>query len=514
MCLPCRMLLSLVVSLVIFSEGQAKTIQVSSQTDFDKLSTSIVTLIKAGDDSITVNLAPGYYYYKNKHILLQGINRPHLSIRFTGRNAVVMGQGGKVNNFSRYEYLYLDGQNLVDSWTEFYQAKDTIEIVDAKKHLCRIKHEGLADQKEVRNKQIQVTLWFKSAMFPITEVKNGFVYFNAGEYATPINGYAQTINYDYAYAKKYPRYRLFGFSKTNEVYECRAACFLDIEDSKIKSLELTGLIFNGCSRDNHLININNVQADNIDIKNCLFSNIGGAVVYIVNSNNVTFENNSVQNTFGSAIVSNNGSSNTSVTKNEFRNLDLKMTNSHGVLIQGNNFLIAENLFENFSYSAVGVGIHYKTKSVNPCAGRIYNNEIYLTGDYLARPEQHTLMDGGAIYLWTQNDGISIENNYIHDIVGMKDNRGIFCDDGTKNVTITGNIIERIGNSYCICLRECAYVEPFVSDYNSKNVVEDNFVDGDVRFFKKDSTCKYDGSSSTNSIWFYFSRPYWRWRSRR
>ncbi len=194
--------------------------------------------------------------------------------------------------------------------------------------------------------------------------------------------------------QKISRYRLFGFSNTSDVYECRAACFLDFEDSSIKSFNMSGIEFNGCSRDNHLIIFNGVQAESIEIQNCSFSNIGGAVVYITNSDNVTFNNNKVKNTFGSAIVSNNGSRNTIVTNNEFRNLDLKMTNSHGVLIQGGNFKIEKNLFENFSYSAIGVGVYYKNKVTNPCSGKIVENEIFLSGDYLSRPEQHSLMDGG------------------------------------------------------------------------------------------------------------------------
>ena len=247
---------------------------------------------------------------------------------------------------------------------------------------------------------------------------------------------------------------------------------------------------------------------------CSFSNIGGAVVYLTNTDNVIFERNTVRNTYGAALVSDNQSSATKAIKNSFENLDLKMSNSHGLLIQGADFLIEGNTFENFSYSAIGVGNHYTKKGLKPCYGKILDNEIFLSGDYLQHPEQHTLMDGGAIYVWTQTDGIEIYNNYIHDIVGMKDNRGIFCDDGAKNVTIKGNIIERIHNGACISLRECAYVAPYVPDYNSGNTIEGNYVDGNVRFFKKDNTCKYDGSSTTTSIGFYFSRAYWFWRKKR
>ena len=182
--------------------------------------------------------------------------------------------------------------------------------------------------------------------------------------------------------------------------------------------------------------------------------------------------------------------------------------------KGDSFEISNNVFENFSYSAIGVGIHYQSKGGRPCSGKIFRNEIYLSGDYLDNTEQHSLMDSGAIYLWTQNDGIEIFDNYIHDITGVKDNRGIFCDDGTKNVTIRNNIIERISNSHCISLRECAYVADYVPDYNSGNMITNNYIDGSVLFFEKDKTCQYGGSTSTRSIVFFFSRAYWHWRSKR
>lgn len=507
-------ILFLIANLAVSFICQAKVINIKNQADFDDLNIAISAAIKAGDDIVTVNFASGEYFYKNQHVLLKEVNNPRLVLHFMGDNAKIVGDGGMVNGFNNFEYLYLKGENLVNCWSEFYHAKDTIEIVDAKSHLCRISHEGLDDIKDAKGKHIQVTMWFKSAVFPITKIDNSYIYFNAGDYAQPIKGYDQTINYDYAYAKMFPRYRLFGFLKTLNVYECRAACFLDLEDSRLKSLNITGISFNGCSRANHLFILKNVEAESMSVDHCSFSNIGGAVVHITNSNNVTFVNNSVRNTFGAAIVSNNESRNTTIKNNEFRNLDLKVTNSHGVIIQGADFNVSNNLFENFSYSAIGVGNHYKSKGVNPCYGLIKDNNIFLSGDYLQNPEQHTLMDGGAIYLWTQNDGITIEDNYIHDITGMKDNRGIFCDDGTKNVLIKDNIIERIANAHCISLRECAYVASYVPDYNSNNVIKDNYIDGTVRFFEKDSTCKYDGSSSTSSFWFFFSRPYWHWRSKR
>lgn len=98
------------------------------------------------------------------------------------------------------------------------------------------------------------------------------------------------------------------------------------------------------------------------------------------------------------------------------------------------------------------------------------------------------MDSGAIYIFTQNDGAVIRNNYIHDYVGMKDNRGIFCDDGAYGFTITGNVIRNVPNSYSIDSRLCLNVETqagsVVKKVNYNNIIRNNRVDGPVRFEKR------------------------------
>ena len=87
------------------------------------------------------------------------------------------------------------------------------------------------------------------------------------------------------------------------------------------------------------------------------------------------------------------------------------------------------------------------------------------------------------------DDVTIKHNYIHDISGVEDNRGIFCDDGAKNVKIVNNLILRIDNSYCIDLREAPYVIEYVPDHNTGNCCFNNLVDGRIRFFIKDKSCK-------------------------
>jgi hypothetical protein len=77
--------------------------------------------------------------------------------------------------------------------------------------------------------------------------------------------------------------------------------------------------------------------------------------------------------------------------------------------------------------------------------------------------------------------VTISNNYIHDIAGIKSNNGIFCDDGAKGITLSGNRIERIHGGYDINLRWCETYKADVPDHNSGNRIFNNQTTGKVRF---------------------------------
>ena len=138
------------------------------------------------------------------------------------------------------------------------------------------------------------------------------------------------------------------------------------------------------------------------------------------------------------------------------------------------------MFTDFTYGAIGIGTHYRDGIPASASGVVENNELYCNPDFT-----RYLMDSGAIYTWTINRKVLIRENYIHDIGGYKDNRGIFCDDGTVNVSIVGNRVLRIRNSWCIDLRRVPRVgkdpQSYIRTVNTGNRLENNIVDGKVRF---------------------------------
>ena len=222
----------------------------------------------------------------------------------------------------------------------------------------------------------------------------------------------------------------------------------------------------------------------LTVRNCSFNGIRNLILSCSEGASVQFIDNVSEGNYRGTYRTDRQSVGARVTGNSFRNNQLFINNSFDVICRGKNLLVKDNTFCDFTYGAIGLGSHFTEEGPAVCSGVVEDNEIYYTDAYRKEPSR-TLMDSGAIYLWTKQNGITVRNNYIHDYTGSKDNRGIFGDDGTINATVTGNRILRIGNSYCIDFRRVESVETR-SDSKVKKTnigikMYDNTVDGSVRF---------------------------------
>lgn len=199
------------------------------------------------------------------------------------------------------------------------------------------------------------------------------------------------------------------------------------------------------------------------------------------SNNIEFDGNTVNGCYTTALCLRNGCENVSVTNNLFENGSQCVSFSFFVQCEAKNFYIANNTFRDFGYSAIAAGMMRGTEKKYECSGIIENNEIYLTKDYYNNKEKYTSMDAGAIQVRTQSDQTIIRYNYIHDIVGMKDNRGIFCDEGARNFKIYNNVILNTPNCYSIDARKVTDRTLADTLNNRNNVMMYNVVDNRIRF---------------------------------
>ena len=80
---------------------------------------------------------------------------------------------------------------------------------------------------------------------------------------------------------------------------------------------------------------------------------------------------------------------------------------------------------------------------------------------------------------------------MENIKGIHSNRGIFLDDGAKNLAIYGNMILNTANSYDIDLRYCKTYAAGIPDHNTNNCMFDNILTGTYRF--------QDGGTGSNCV---------------
>lgn len=509
-----RFHLLFLVSLLFISVYAEKKIYIKTQTEFDNISQIVSDNLSSGENSICIVVSKGQYEFSEKAIKLINLNYPNAEICIQSKQAIVKSQTEKCQKPSDPQGVFLSSNDeYLSLWSDIEEASDTVRIVDKTKSLCSIPNTfKLNSEHTPQNKYIQVSCWFVSKICPITRISSDSIYFNAGDYCKYRSEKGYHINMDYSYAKTNPRVRFFGTSTTNKgIKKCKSSNFVTISNCLVKSFCLSGFTIIGSCSNSSLIYINNSSAKSFDIKCNTFESIGGTVLYDVKSENVHFIDNQVTNFYGYGVKSDNGSKGFIASGNTFTNGTLMWTNQFVICTRGEKFEISNNKVKNFMYGGIGAGVWHGFTDISTCSGIIDHNELFYSDDFLTHPLKYTLMDSGAIYTWTQTDGIVISNNYIHDIDGAKDNRGIFCDDGTKNVTIANNLILRIKNCYCIDLRNCPSVSERLSDHNTGNTCIDNVVDGSIRFHVKDSSCKEFGNIVIDGNNYKQTKAYMNWK---
>lgn len=462
--------------LMVWLHAEAAHHIIATQAQFDKLDASVKSYLNKGEKDIVIDIQAKSLTFHNRHLVLDNLVYPTATITIQGNGVQCTGEGEMTTLAGNPERMYLKNREYYNPWSRFYVSKDTIQILDAGNGLCRVRRtDNLKSQKTPKTAYIQFTCSYSSKTGKILSMDRRWIYFKLTD------GIAN-INLDYKYGKCYPRYRVMGLSSAKEMLmECHTATFLRIHKCQFKALTISGINFAGSDASDPLLEIIGSKASHFLISDCQFEAIEGKAVYERASTHVWIKNNRFSHLVGDGIRTDDGSTGCIIENNIFTNCPLGMKNTFAIMARSQDFLIKGNRISDFCNGGIGVGIWGGSESDAVCSGTVADNELFLTDDFAASPEQNSLMDSGAIYVWTRTDGIQIRGNYIHNINGLKDNRGIFCDDGTRNVTIIGNTIEHIYNSYDIDLRWCDDYKEKVPDHNKGNVIRDNKTTGKIRF---------------------------------
>lgn len=497
-CLSCI----LTVMCFMSAHAQGVSITVSSQKSFNSMRAAIDNKVKAGEKQITVIIEPGTYEFVENHLTLKNLDYHDVDLTIIGPGAVITGAGERIERgagiqkLNRYWCYLSDTGEELDAWSPFMQSDSEVEVLDAKKGECRIHCTApIADSKKCDDQYITITESFKSVQCKVTSIKGGYIYFTTDD--------TGNINLDYTVAKRHPRFKLLGNSDipgeisikggvaglpgdVTSVKTCQSSNFLYVEGSHFKSLRIESLKFKGSKESSQLMTFIDTDAANgISIRICEFRNIHGDVISLRNTDNVTVDNCLFAETYRGGIKSDNKSSHTVVRENRFAGCGIGVRNSACVTCSGTDYLVKDNVFENFGYSAVSVGLHYTSKRYEPISGTVEGNNIYNTAEYNAATFDNSLMDSGAIYLMTNNDNSVVAYNYVHDVAGYYSNNGIYCDDGAKGFKLYANIITNIAGGYTIYSRRVGYIENLADSQVKKTNVDNqmmfNILDGKYMF---------------------------------
>ena len=438
--------------------GIPYVIRINTQDDFSNLNKQIRGAIKQGKTNIEVLFSRGVFYYDKLSVYLYNINAESVSISIKGDQTVLVAGGKDYSKKSRTlspnrKNIYLDEHlDLINLYGETSVSLGQVEVLDEKSKLCRV---ALAPKETfVPGMKIQLSQWYQSPVYDVTDIKNGFVYFIASNLEYDKAKKCLNVHYDSVISKIKPRVRLFNpaylKNVTGAIHECEVSNFLTLYRVKLKSFSISGIEFCGSAKGEHaLCYFRDVKTEGIQISDCKFLYINQRIIRLKKTPNFTFENNRIDSCFYGAVYSDIDCPNTIVKGNKFYRAEMGWTNSSCVVCCGEDFWVSNNQFEDIAYASITSGYWSTKEGMMISRGLIEYNEFFWGNDYYSHPEKYTLVDGGAIYLTTFSEDLVVRYNYFHNIRGVKSYRAIYCDDGAMNVTIYGNIICGFTDSHSI-----------------------------------------------------------------
>lgn len=497
----------LLSSLFIHAQAHAarsdrEVIRVRDQAGFDNLGAEIMRAYGEGKQRVEVKFSQGTYYFGEGHITLDKLDREDFSLTLKCHNSTFIPKGRTYEmayGSALYEGKFTETSSFVDP-----DRKTPVELrTEPRQSLSDVSEAGelfklKAAEADIpadlaKDMYIVLSQWFASGVHKVEKIEDGYIYFST---KTPLD----YLTRDRSYGKKYPKYILVNapfpgspcvqagriFYSGRRIHQGEAGTFLRVRNCHLGALTLSKANFVGNAGDGPLLDFRNSSAkDAFLVTESTFTGLHSRMVNCLGTSNFTFDRNTVTGCFLDGIMTDSKSSRTRVTGNTFEGNGLRMTQTFDVVMRGQDFLVSGNSFSDFTYSAVGVGNHFRSDVGEVTSGVVEDNEIFLSQSFLEAPVTRTLMDSGGIYVWTMNRSVTIRRNYIHDIDGAKDNRGIFGDDGASNVTVYGNLVLGVRNSFSIDFRKVTKVETMPDSHirrvNVGNSIYGNTVDGRIRF---------------------------------
>lgn len=496
-----------------------KTIVVKTQEQWAALCKSLKSELDRGLRNIEIKVAgKGLVMPVNPNTILN-LNYPDANVRVVNANAeffpegVVLQRNGKyvVREGAFWVCPYTDGDiedifvdnnwNEISLFSEVNIISNPIERVKVdSKEFWRMRME-LPDLniEECRDFYVLVSRNWTSARHRVRNVKDGWLYF----YLESKDSYGDCDpNIDSRLYGVSPRVILINSPvskglhiKNGKTYVpwryktiriVKGGYLLHLSGCSFNSFEVTGFKLKGL-RNCPIGVFNCTFNEGLFVHHNSFSQIASLAFSTVNCNNICFSDNTITNARG-RIIGFSGT-NFTICRNQVKNVGW-MFNTVAISGGGENLHICDNVIEDFNYGAIGCGSRAATRDSVKLTYIIERNLIRHSDQFIQNYFHNTLADGGAIYIGPSCTQGIIRNNVIQNIKGINGNRGIFLDDGAKNLAIYGNLVMNTANYYDIDLRLVNAFEKDIPDHNTNNSLFQNILTGGYRFEDtgKDRSC--------------------------
>lgn len=514
----CRSVLlsTMLLSMLSYNIAGGKNIDIKSQAQFDRIQQLIEESAAKGEKDINVNIDKGEYFFSDRHIKIYHQDWKDVNISIKGNECSLVAGGHDYKDGDRLQGRFTPeltflGKNrhFIDIFGDTRSSRSLVKIVDKESGLCYLRGTDIINlaPEKCKDIYIRLTQWYWARTYKVTKIVDGNIYFVADD-LQKVSAAGYNVNYDFIYGMKNPRYRLcnlpgagavtissgsVSLKGTREIHVCEASSFLEVAHSSVGSISISGLSFkgNGGGAEKNLIWSYNTSCSRFSVESCSFENISSVVFGAEYTDCIEVTGSTFSDCLKHVISFSSTCNGCTVSGNTFSDCGKSLGPWHCITVCGDRYKIDHNDLCNFGYGGIFVGCTVDMVKGKEPGGVVEHNRLWQDDSFISNCELYTMMDSGAIYVSTCNDEAVVRDNIIHDISGMKDNRGIFLDDGARNVKVYGNLITGIRNSYSIDSRRITQSETEKKKNNVNNRISDNLTDSPVRFEgnEKSSNCE-------------------------
>ena len=489
-----------------------KVITIRTQEQWDNLWTTIEAELKRGAQNVEIRVKGKGLVMPTNPKTVSNLNYPKANIRIVGNDDMVaQGQcfekskARQEGAFWSLPYTDYDVNDMVtDGEGNEIPLREEVSLVNG--DIVKVQEfrgskvqdvwrfqVDLPDLTEVQCKDFYVLMTrdWTSARHKVVIVQDGWLYYHLDSEDLHSD---RNPNVDWIQYRVRPRYRLINSPVSKGVHIAGGRIYVPnkYKEARVNkggvlllmgycifnSIEITGFAFKGCGNKTPIGIYHSTFNTGAFIHDNTFTDMVSTCIGTAWSENVMIANNTITNTWQQAIAG--GGNNCTVSGNRLKKIGW-LLNTRAITGGGERMHICNNIIEDFNYDAIAVGSTTANEKAQRLTYVIERNTIRLTKDFTDNFIQNTLADGGGIYIGPQCTQGIIRNNVVENIKGIHSNRGIFLDDGAKNLAIYGNLIVNTANSYDIDFRFDRGYESSIPDHNTNNCVFQNIMTGGYRF---------------------------------